>query len=46
MPRLPWRKLLAREGLDTNDDVDNDNDEDPGSWLTPMSVIGQLTVGF
>jgi len=39
MPKLPWRKLLVREGLDTSDDVDNDDDEDPGSWFASMSVI-------
>ena len=38
LPKLPWRKLLAREGLDTSDEVDNDNDEDPGTWFGPMSV--------
>lgn len=34
MPMLPWRRLLAREGLDTNNDIENDDDEDPGSWFT------------
>ena len=42
MPELPWRRLLAREGLDTNasDGIDNDDDEDPGPWSTSISVIG------
>ena len=31
---LPWRKILAREGLDTSDDIENDDDEDPGSLFT------------
>ena len=26
--------------MDVNDDVDNDNDEDPGLWLALMSVVG------
>lgn len=32
-PKLPWRRFLAREGLDAspNDDVDDHDDEDPGS---------------
>ena len=33
MPTLPWKRLLARDGLGAppDDDVDNHNDEDPGS---------------